>query len=52
MTNDYIIQLLTEMKENCLNANIYDDPKRNDKAEALNFAIFACKNIEVLEVTK
>lgn len=45
MTNDKIIDLLKEMKENCLKADIYDDPKRNDKAEALNFAIFAVKQI-------
>lgn len=45
MMDSYIIELLKEMKENCLKANIYDDPKRNDKAEALNFAIFAVENI-------
>lgn len=36
-----IIKLLTEMKMNCLNGTAYDDPLRGDKAEALNYAIFA-----------
>lgn len=36
-----IIKLLTEMKMNCLGGTAYDDPLRGDKAEALNYAIFA-----------
>lgn len=36
-----IIKLLTEMKMNCLSGTAYDDPLRGDKAEALNYAIFA-----------
>lgn len=46
MSNTYIIELLKEMKENCLKGNIYDDQKRNDKAEALNFAIFLVERSE------
>lgn len=45
MMDSRIIELLKEMKDNCLNADIFDDPKRNDKAEALNFAIFAVEKI-------
>lgn len=43
MTDVKILELLEEMKENCLKANLYDDAKRNDKAEALNYAIFLIK---------
>lgn len=46
MTDSNVINLLMEMKDNCLKGNIYDDPKRNDKAEALNNAIFAIKYLK------
>lgn len=46
MNNRYIIDILKEMKHNCLNKNNYDDPKRNDKAEALNYAIFCVERQE------
>lgn len=43
MTDEHIISLLQEMKDNCQRIpepGGYSDPKRLDKAEALNYAIF------------
>ncbi len=35
------------MKDNCLKTDgAYDDPKRHDKAEALNYAIHCVKTVE------
>lgn len=45
MLDSTIISLLKEMKENCLKADFYKDPKRNDKAEALNYAIFIIESM-------
>lgn len=39
MTDDKIISLLSEMKSNCEKPTA-TDPKRMDKAEALNYAIW------------
>ena len=44
MTEKEIVELLKEMKENCLKGGNYDDPKRNDKAEALSYAIFVIEH--------
>lgn len=46
MYDSKIIELLKEMKENCLKADkVYNDPKSGDKAEALNYAIFAIERL-------
>ena len=41
MTKEKAISLLKEMLENCEKGGKYNDPKRNEKAEALKIAIAA-----------
>ena len=41
------IYMLLEIKHNCENAHIYNDPLRNRKIEAIDFAIASIKYADV-----